>query len=73
MSYEYCEEMERQNVVYFEIRYNPMGHRMEPEEYIEGVIAGLKRGERDFRVKSRHILVFLRNKPGNALRGVNGF
>lgn len=56
--------MKKQNVLYFELRYTPMSHKMEPEEYVEGVIAGLERGEKDFGVKSRQILAFMRDKPG---------
>jgi adenosine deaminase len=64
VAYEYCEELGRQNVVYFELRHNPMGKKMEPEQYVEGVTAGLERGEKDFGVKSRQILAFIRGKPG---------
>ena len=41
-----------------------MSHRMDPEDYVEGVIAGLKRGERDFGVKSHLIIAFMRDAPG---------
>jgi adenosine deaminase len=66
VAYEYCEELGRQNVVYFELRHNPMGKKMEPEQYVEGVTAGLERGEKDFGVKSRQILAFIRGKPEDA-------
>ena len=64
MAYEYCEDMKKQNVLYFECRYNPMSKQISPEDYVEGIIAGLERGERDFGVKSRHILAFMREQPG---------
>lgn len=73
MSYEYCEDLKKQNVLYFECRYNPMSHLMEPEDYIEGVIAGLERGERDFGVKSRHILAFKREEPGKKLATLGSY
>ena len=64
VAYEYCETLKKQNVVYFELRYAPMSHKMRPEDYIEGIMAGLERGERDFGIKSRQIFAFLRHQPG---------
>ena len=64
VAYEYCQDLQRQHVLYFECRYNPMSPHMSPEEYIEGATAGLMRGERDFGVKSRQILDFMRDSPG---------
>ena len=64
VTYEYCEELKRQNVLYFECRYNPLLGEGDPEECMEGVIAGLERGERDFGVKSRQIFGFMRDYPG---------
>ena len=64
VAYEYCEELKRHNVLYFELRHNPMSKKMTPEEYVEGVTAGLERGEKDFGVKSRQIVIFMRGKPG---------
>ncbi len=68
MAYEYVQELERQNTVYAEIRYNPFSEIKggpTEEEYCEGVIAGLERGERDTGVKVRSILCFKRENPGN--------
>ena len=64
MAYKYCEDMKRQNVLYFELRYNPTLGSLDPEDYIEGVLAGTERGERDFGVKCRHIFGFMREHPG---------
>ena len=64
VAYEYCEDMKRQNVLYFELRYNPTLGSLDPEDYIEGVLAGTERGERDFGVKCRHIFGFMREHPG---------
>jgi adenosine deaminase len=68
VAYEYCQDLQRQHVLYFECRYNPMSPHMSPEEYIEGATAGLMRGERDFGVKSRQILDFMRDSPENVAR-----
>lgn len=67
VAYEYCEELRRQNVVYAEIRYNPFSEVVggpTGEEYCDGVIAGLERGEKEFGVKVRSILCFKRENPG---------
>ena len=64
VSYEYCETMKNQKALYFECRYNPMSPFLDADLYIQGVIAGLQRGEREFGVKSRHILAFKREEPG---------
>ena len=64
VSYEYCETLKKQNTLYFECRYNPMSPFLDAEQHIQGVIAGLQKGERVFGVKSRHILVFKREEPG---------
>ena len=66
VAYEYCEDLKRQNVVYAEIRYNPFCEvEAGPtgEEYCEGVIAGLEKGEKEFGVKVRSILCFMRENP----------
>ena len=36
------------------------------KDYIDGIIAGLKRGQEDFGVKIRCILCFKREDPGTA-------
>lgn len=67
VTYECVEELHRQNVLYAEVRYCPIREvegGLTGEEYCEGVIAGLERGERDFGVKVRSILCFLRENPG---------
>ena len=57
MAYEYCEELQRQNVVYAEIRFNPFVEAgPSSEEYCDGIIAGLEKGEKEFGVKVRTIL-----------------
>ena len=49
-----------------------MSSTLSAEDYIEGAIAGLKRGEKDFGVKSRHILAFKREEPGVCVGGGRG-
>ena len=49
-----------------------MSSTLSAEDYIEGAIAGLKRGEKDFGVKSRHILAFKREEPGVCVGGGEG-
>ena len=51
--------------MYAELRFSPYlnGH-CSGEEYCDGVFAGLERGCRDFDIKVRAILVFMREVPG---------
>lgn len=72
MAYEFCEDSAKQNVVYAELRFSPYldaSHCL-GEEYCEGVFAGLERGQKDFGIKVRVILVFMRDAPGELLVGV---
>ena len=68
VSYEYCEDLARQNVVYAELRFSPfLPGRQQPipgDDYVDAALCGLERGERDFRVKTRVILIFMRAQPG---------
>ena len=67
VAFEYCEDADRQNVVYFEYRFNPflgVKHGLTPEQYCEGMLSGLERGQKTFGIKARAILCFLRNDPG---------
>jgi adenosine deaminase len=60
-------------VVYAELRFCP--YLQAPgsetvicgEEYCEGIFAGLERGQKEFGVKIRVILAFMRNLPGELL------
>ena len=67
IAYEFCEDGAKHNVVYAEYRFNPYSDVegvCGAEEYCEGVFAGLTRGQRDFNIKVRCILCFLRERPG---------
>lgn len=61
IAYEFCEDMHRQNVVYAEYRFHPF---FKGEDYCEGIFEGLEKGEKEFGVKVRCIICFLREKPG---------
>jgi len=65
-AYEFCEDMQRQNVVYAEYRFHPCFNEklISGEDYCEGLFEGLKRGEKEFKVKVRCIFCFIRNLPG---------
>ncbi len=63
-AYELIEDVAKENVRYIEIRYSPILHTqrdMTPEESIDAVKAGLKRGEKDFGVLSGIIVCGIRN------------
>ena len=67
MAYEFCEDSAAQNVVYAECRFNPIAGiptNPSPDEYVQAVLAGLERGQKEFGVKMRVILCFMREKPG---------
>ena len=70
MAYEYVQDLHHQNVLYAEIRYCPFSEvegGPTGEEYCESVVTGLERGERDFGVKVRSIICFMRENPGESV------
>ena len=63
-AYELIEDVSRENVRYIEVRYSPILHTkkgMALEEALESVRKGLKRGEKDFGVKSGIIVCGIRH------------
>ena len=63
-AYELIEDVAKENVRYIEIRYSPILHiekGMTMGESVEAVRNGLKRGEKDFGVKSGIIVCGIRN------------
>ena len=63
-AYELIEDVAKENVRYIEIRYSPILHTekgMTMGESVEAVRNGLKRGEKDFGVKSGIIVCGIRN------------
>ncbi|XP_049516328.1 adenosine deaminase-like isoform X3 [Dermacentor silvarum] len=62
IAYELCEDQAREGVAYFEARYSPhllasKDNCVTPALVIQAVSRGLERGEHDFGVKARSILV----------------
>ena len=71
-AYELIEDVSRENVRYIEVRYSPILHTkkgMTLEEALESVRKGLKRGEKDFGVKSGIIVCGIRHiSPESSLK-----
>ncbi|RMF11128.1 MAG: adenosine deaminase [Candidatus Neomarinimicrobiota bacterium] len=64
VAYELIEDVARENVRYIEIRYSPILHTrrgMTPDESIDAVKRGLRRGKKDFGVYSGIIVCGIRN------------
>ena len=53
-------------MVYAEYRFSPYleGAKVLGEDYCEAIFAGLEKGQREFGIKVRAILVLMRNMPG---------
>lgn len=72
VAYELIEDVADENVRYIEVRYSPILHcewGMTPEESIKAVRKGLRRGEKDFNVKSGIIVCGIRNiSPEKSLK-----
>lgn len=67
IAYEFCEDSAKHNVVYAEYRLNPITgvpNTPAPDDYVQGVLSGLERGQKDFGIKVRVILCFKRETPG---------
>ena len=65
VAYEYAEDMASDGVVYFEVRFAPHFHTQNGlglDAVMEAVLAGLKRGEKDFGVESNVIVCAMRNQ-----------
>jgi len=63
-AYEFLEDMMRDGVVYAEVRFAPFLHLnrgLTPDEVVNSVIKGLKRGEKDFGVQWGLLICALRN------------
>ena len=68
-SYELIEDVSKENVRYIEVRYSPILHTekgMTISDSVDAVRAGLKRGEKDFGVKSGIIVCGIRNISSEA-------
>ena len=65
VAYEYAEDMAKDGVVYFEVRFAPHFHtqgELGLDAVIEAVLAGLQRGREEFGVESALIVCALRNQ-----------
>jgi len=75
IAYELIEDVASENVRYIEVRYSPILHTsngMTLEETVESVRDGLKKGERDFGVKSGIIVCGIRHiSPEASLKLAN--
>jgi len=66
VAFEYAEDMARDGVVYFEVRFAPHFHTqggLGLDAVLEAVLAGLARGRREYGVESGVIVCALRNQP----------
>ena len=66
VAYELIEDISKENTRYIEIRYSPILHTqngMTIDESVEAIKIGLKRGEKDFGIKSGIIVCGIRNIP----------
>jgi len=70
IAYEFCEDSAKHNVVYAEYRLNPITgvpNTPAPDDYVQGVLSGLERGQKDFGIKVRVILCFMREAPESCM------
>lgn len=72
IAYELAEDNARENVRYFEVRYSPILHTrkgLRLTQIQDAVMDGLRRAERDFRIKTGVIICGMRNiNPQTSLR-----
>lgn len=68
IAYELCEIVAQENVKYFEVRFAPQFHTekgLSIDEVVQAVLTGLKRGEKDYNVKTGLILCCMRHQDGS--------
>ncbi len=65
IAYELCEDQAKDGVVYFEARYAALlqAPALSIEESVEAALEGLRRGQRDFKLKAGLILCGMRTAP----------
>ncbi len=64
-AYELCEDAARENVIYIEIRYAPFLHlqeKLSPQQVVEAVLAGMRRAEKTYPIRSGLILCAMKQK-----------
>lgn len=65
IAYELCEIVSQENVRYFEVRFAPQFHTekgLSLDEIVQAVLTGLKRGEKDYNLKTGLILCSMRHQ-----------
>ncbi len=66
ISYELCEDASKERIRYMEVRFAPVLQATETfpmEEVVKSVLEGLKRGERDFKIRTPLLLCCYRSAP----------
>ncbi len=64
-AYELCEDAAQENVIYMEIRFAPLLHvqqGLSPSQVIESVLAGMRRAEADYAIKTALIVCGLKHE-----------
>lgn len=65
-AYELCEDAARENVIYMEIRFAPLLHikqGLSPSQVMESVLAGMRRAETDYPIRTGLIVCGLKHEP----------
>ena len=68
VAYEFCEDLAKENIVYAEVRFAPHLHTLAGlglDGVMLAVLAGLRRGSREFNVGTGLIVCALRNQPAD--------
>ncbi|MCK4648768.1 adenosine deaminase [bacterium] len=75
ISYELCEDASKENVRYMEVRFAPVLQEKEGfpmEEVVKSVLKGLRRGQKDFKIRTLLLLCCYRSEPpATAVETVN--
>ncbi|MEA2081574.1 MAG: adenosine deaminase [Elusimicrobiota bacterium] len=67
IAYELCEDAAKENIRYMEVRFAPClqaSEKVTQEDILKSVLAGFKKGERDFDIKTGSLLCAYRGTPG---------
>lgn len=64
-TYELCEDAAKENVIYIEIRFNPLLHidvGLSPRDVVQAVLAGCRHAKNAFGIEAKLLLTALRNE-----------
>jgi adenosine deaminase len=67
-AYELCEDAAKENVIYMEIRFAPLLHLQDglsQQQVVEAVLAGMRRAENEYPIKTGLILCGMKQEPVN--------